>query len=67
MQHIHRESPNTIHCPEHGIVTFHGTGDFVGDSPDQAVTLYCPECLKEEQTQHAQHPNTPFIITECKK
>ena len=63
MPHLYRESPNTIICPQHGAVAFTGRGDFIGDSPKQAVTLYCPECLREEQARHAAHPNNPYPTT----
>ena len=36
-----------IECPKHGEVEFVGTGDFIGDK--SAVTMYCPQCINEEQ------------------
>ena len=46
---LSRWSSNSILCPEHGVVPFEGTGDFLGDSSKEAVTLYCPACLEEEK------------------
>ena len=37
-----------IECPKHGEVDFEGTGDFRDDK--MSITMYCPECVGEEQT-----------------
>ena len=50
-----------VNCHIHGEVPFeYGRGDFIGDKT--AVTLFCPECLREEQAHHAKHPDSPYPI-----
>lgn len=37
------------HCDKHGEIQFEGTSDFIGD--EGAVTLYCPKCHEESQSE----------------
>ena len=50
-----------IECPKHGEVEFNGTGDFIGD--ESPITMYCPECVGEEQTTQLYHEMTDDRIT----